>query len=83
VYAQQDVEDDTKAGVKSMAVRFKDGPRSLLAFVASSEVLLLLASGYMQGFGSAYFSVACGGSAALLFWNVYTVDLKNPGECMW
>ncbi|KAF2874759.1 UbiA prenyltransferase family-domain-containing protein [Massariosphaeria phaeospora] len=83
VYAQQDVEDDAKAGVRSMAVRFKDGPRELLTFVALSQVVLLASSGWIQGFGVAYFSVACGGTAALLFWNVYTIDLKNPSECMW
>ncbi|KAF2265440.1 UbiA prenyltransferase [Lojkania enalia] len=83
IYAQQDVEDDAKAGVKSMAVRFKDGPRQLLAFVAILQTVLLTATGLVQGFGLSYFFVTCGGTTALLFWNVYSVDLKNPSECMW
>lgn len=83
VYAQQDVEDDAKAGVRSMAVRFMDAPKALLTFVAVLQVALMAISGWIQGWGLAYFTVTCGGVALLLFWNVYTVDLKNPSECMW
>ncbi|KAF2682278.1 hypothetical protein K458DRAFT_433220 [Lentithecium fluviatile CBS 122367] len=51
IYAQQDVqdvEDDAKAGVRSMAVRFKDGPRTLLSWVAVIQVGLLAAVGWLQ-----------------------------------
>ncbi|PVI02413.1 UbiA prenyltransferase [Periconia macrospinosa] len=83
VYAQQDVEDDAKAGVRSMAVRFKDGPRTLLAWVAIVKVVLLVTIGWVQEWGISYYSITCAGTAALLFWNVYTLDLKSPAECMW
>lgn len=83
VYAQQDVEDDAKAGVRSMAVRFKDGPRTLLTWVAVLQVGLLAAVGSLQEWGLWYYSITCAGTAVLLFWNVYTVDLQNPAECMW
>ena len=83
VYAQQDVEDDAKAGVRSMAVRFKDGPRTLLTGVAVLQVMLLVAGGWLQEWGLWYYTFTCAGTATLLFWNVYTVDLQNPAECMW
>lgn len=83
VYAQQDVEDDAKAGVRSMAVRFRNGPRLLLTCVVFLQLILLGLTGWFQGFGAGYYSVACGGTLASMLWMLLTIDLKQPAECMW
>jgi 4-hydroxybenzoate polyprenyltransferase len=83
VYAQQDVEDDAKAGVRSMAVRFRNGPKVLLTAVVALQVVLLGLTGTLQGLGAAYFAVACGGTLLSMLWMLTTIDLKKPSECMW
>jgi 4-hydroxybenzoate polyprenyltransferase len=83
VYAQQDVEDDAKAGVRSMAVRFRNGPRMLLTGVVVLQMVLLGLTGTLQGMGAAYFAVACGGTLLSMLWMLTTIDLKKPSECMW
>lgn len=83
VYAQQDVEDDAKAGVRSMAVRFRDGPRALLTSVVVVQLVMLVMTGVYQGFGAGYYSVAVGGTATSMGWMLVTIDLKQPAECMW
>lgn len=83
VYAQQDVEDDTKAGVRSMAVRFRNGTRILLTSVATLLVVLLVAAGILEGMSATYFTLACGGTAGSMVWMLTTIDLKRPEQCMW
>ncbi|KAI0100581.1 UbiA prenyltransferase family-domain-containing protein [Nemania sp. FL0031] len=83
VYAQQDVEDDVKAGVRSIAVRFRGRTRTLLWGVSSMVVAMLLASGYLSRFGCGYFAVACGGTMASLSYMLSTVDFTAPAECAW
>ncbi|KAJ8133449.1 hypothetical protein O1611_g162 [Lasiodiplodia mahajangana] len=83
VYAQQDVEDDVKAGVRSIAVRFRGSTRALLWGVSSMVVAMLLASGYLQNFGTGYFAVTCGGTMASLSYMLSTVDFTVPAECGW
>jgi 4-hydroxybenzoate polyprenyltransferase len=83
VYAQQDVEDDAKAGVKSMAVRFRNYPKALLWFVASLQVVFLSFTGALQDLSSYYFAFACGGYATSLGYMLLTIDLGKPDECAW
>lgn len=83
VYAQQDVEFDAKAGVRSMAVHFRGYARALLGTLSAVLVGLLLAAGYLAGFGAAYNWLACGGPAAALAYMTATVDLTKPAECAW
>lgn len=83
VYAQQDVEDDAKAGVRSMAVWFRGRAKSMLWSVATVQVALLILSGYCIGLGPFYFTVACGGTAASLTYMLITIDLAKPAECAW
>jgi len=83
VYAQQDVEDDAKAGVRSMAVHFRGKAKTLLGLVSTLQVSLLLLCAYSQGFGSGYKMIACGGTAVSLGYMLTTIDLANPSECMW
>ncbi|KAF2962889.1 hypothetical protein GQX73_g10686 [Xylaria multiplex] len=83
IYAQQDVEDDVKAGVRSIAVRFRGNTRALLWSVSSIVVATLLASGYLQGFGYGYMAVTCGGTMMSLSYMLSTVNFTVPTECAW
>lgn len=83
IYAQQDVKDDMKAGVRSVAVRFYGRAKMLLWTVAVAQVSLLVASGYWAGFGPMYMTLACGGTAVSLAYMLATVDLTNAAECAW
>jgi 4-hydroxybenzoate polyprenyltransferase len=81
VYAQQDVEDDEKAGVRSMAVRFRDRPKTLLTVIIAVQIALLVLAGQQQGFGMSYCGVACGGSLVSMLWMLTTIDLREPAQC--
>ncbi|OCL05543.1 UbiA prenyltransferase [Glonium stellatum] len=80
VYAQQDVEDDAKAGVRSMAVRFKNGPRALLTLVAVLQVSCLACTGVFRSMSAGYFTIACGGTLGSMLWMLMTINLKQPAE---
>ncbi|KAI6080588.1 UbiA prenyltransferase family-domain-containing protein [Hypoxylon rubiginosum] len=83
VYAQQDIEDDARAGVRSMAVRFQGSTRTLLYVVSLLQVTLLVACGYWQDFGRGYMVMACGGTITSLGVMNTTIDISKPSECLW
>jgi 4-hydroxybenzoate polyprenyltransferase len=83
IYAQQDVEDDVKAGVRSMCVRFRNCLRTFLVCVAGLQVMLLVSVGWLQGLGLWFYSSTCAGTAGLLLFSVYGLDMKCPADCMW
>ncbi|KAH9886149.1 UbiA prenyltransferase family [Xylariomycetidae sp. FL2044] len=83
VYAQQDVEDDARAGVRSMAVYFLGRQRLLLEFVSFLMCLFLLTSGWWESFGWRYFVSACGGTMVSLSYMMLTIELSKPEECSW
>jgi 4-hydroxybenzoate polyprenyltransferase len=81
IYAHQDVADDEKAGVKGMALKFKNSTKLLASILSLGQVILLAAGGLLAGFGKAYFSLTVGGVAAALAYFIYDVDLKQPASC--
>ncbi|KAI1320138.1 UbiA prenyltransferase family-domain-containing protein [Xylariaceae sp. FL0255] len=81
VYAQQDVKDDEKAGIKSMAVRFQHQAKPLLAVFAIIQIASLITAGVWAEFGIAYNIVTCAISAFSLFYMLLTIDLTNPASC--
>ena len=83
IYAHQDVKDDAKAGVKSIAVRHKDSTKLLLSGLAVAQVSLLTATGVLTGAGPVYFAGTCGSAAASLAIMISKVDLEKPSDCSW
>lgn len=83
VYARQDIRDDAKAGVKSMAVKFQHRMQSLLWLTATVQIGLLVEAGVLIGMGSNYFTIACGGTALSLVIMLQNVKLDQPSNCMW
>lgn len=83
IYAHQDLKDDLKAGISSMAIRFREGPKKALSFFALTELAFRLASGSFMGFSMAYYVLVCLGSAAVNVWMISSVDLAEAGQCWW
>ena len=83
IYAHQDIQDDFKAGVKSMAVRFGDSTKFLLSSLAVLQVALLVGMGVVMEIDFIYFAVTCGGALATLGYMIWSVDLRKPEECWW
>ena len=83
IYAFQDLEDDIKAGIKGMAVRFQNHSSFLLCGLAILQIALFLRIGYVTGAGILYFLFAVGGNVALHVTIITRVDLKSPDACLW
>ena len=83
IYAHQDLQDDIKAGILSMAVRYKEYPKPTLWVLAGTQVGLLVSTGLLMGFGPVYMTGTCVGSASLLICMIWEVDLKDSSQCWW
>ena len=83
IYAHQDLQDDVKAGVKSMAVRFANSTKTLASVLSVLQVGLLIATGWQAGLSSIYFVGTCAGSAIALASMITVVDLEDPASCAW
>jgi 4-hydroxybenzoate polyprenyltransferase len=81
IYAHQDKEDDALVGVKSTALKFGDAtPRWLAAFYAGA-VVLWGAAGLLAG-AHAMFLLAIVAAAVQFAWQVWTLDIDDPGSCL-
>ncbi|OTA69207.1 UbiA prenyltransferase, partial [Hypoxylon sp. EC38] len=81
IYAHQDIADDEKARVKSMALRFKNNTKLLASLLAMGQAGLLAFCGLWAGFGTIYFVGTVGGVATAMAYYIYKVDLKRPESC--
>ena len=81
IYAHQDVKDDTRVGIKSIAV--KHGAKTLLSGLAATQVALLAATGWIVGAGPIYFIGTCGGAMTALATMIWRVRLHRPADCGW
>lgn len=81
IYAHQDKEDDRLVGVKSTALLFGERSRLWVALFAIGMLALLAAAGVAAGLGSGYlFALAL--PAALLAWQLSTVDFDDRNSCL-
>ena len=83
IYAHQDIQDDEKQGVKSMAIRLKGKVKSVLYLLAILQVSLLAYTGWLIEAGALYFAGSCLGVMISLGLMIWKVDLRQPGECWW
>lgn len=81
IYAHQDIEDDEKAGVKGMALRFRHTTKTLASVLSIAQVACLALSGVFANFGTGYFIGTVGGVALSMAYFIYDVDLRNPESC--
>ncbi|KAI1293194.1 UbiA-domain-containing protein [Xylaria venustula] len=81
IYAHQDVTDDAKAGVKGMALKFRQSTKLLAGVLSTAQVGLLVMCGLWAGFGTLYFLVTVGGVSISLGYYIYDVNLESPESC--
>ena len=62
IYALQDLEEDLKVGIKSLAVLYRDRTKVLLWQWLTLMIALLFASGWLGAMGVIYFLVTVGGA---------------------
>ena len=80
IYAHQDIKDNVKAGVKSMAVRFANNTNLLVTVLASVLLALLVLTGWEAELSSIYFVGSCGGALISLASMIAQVELAKPAS---
>ncbi len=81
IYAHQDREDDALIGVRSTARLFADRTRPFLAACYGAALVLLGLAGWLGGLSGA-FAAGLLLPAALLTWQVVTLDINDPVGCL-
>jgi 4-hydroxybenzoate polyprenyltransferase len=81
IYAHQDKEDDALIGVKSTALRLGRATRPWLAGFYTATVVLLALTGALRGLNWIFY-VALAIGALQLAWQVSTVNLDRPADCL-
>ncbi|KAI1762726.1 UbiA prenyltransferase [Hypoxylon sp. FL1150] len=83
IYAHQDIKDDTKIGVKSLAVLLRDKTKFALYFLVGVMALLLNASSRYAEMSFLFSIFAVLGSMLSLGAMITMVDLADPASCLW
>jgi len=81
IYAHQDIDDDKKIGVKSSARLFENNTKGILSTFGVGAISGLLASGYLADAHWTFYPFLLSTAGTHLFWQIYTVDLKNRKDC--
>ena len=81
IYAYQDIKDDVKAGIKSIALAQQHNAKTFLSVVAGVQVALLAGSGLAIGAGPLFYGSVCGGAAATLGYMIKKVNLSSVTDC--
>lgn len=81
IYAYQDVRDDAKAGIKSIALAQQANAKTFLTAVAGVQVALLAGAGAAVGAGPVFFVASCGGALATLEHMIRVVNLESVEDC--
>ena len=81
IYAHQDKEDDALVGVKSSALKLGAATKPWLIGFYAVAAVLMLAAGLTAGLGWP-FVVAMAAVAAHFAWQVKTVDIDDPANCL-
>jgi len=81
IYAHQDREDDLLVGIKSTALLFGERTKPMLAAFYAGAVALIGTAGLMAG-GGAIFLAGLAAFAAHLAWQVISLDIGDPANCL-
>jgi 4-hydroxybenzoate polyprenyltransferase len=81
IYAHQDKEDDVLVGVKSTALKFGDTTRHWLAAFYVAMVIGLEAAVVISGIG-VWFHVVMAVAIGQLVWQVATLSIDSPADCL-
>lgn len=83
IYARQDVVDDEKQGVRSMAVRLKSRAKGVLSFLAILQTVLLACACWLMGTKLMELAGPCAGVSLSLGVITWKADLKQLDYCWW
>lgn len=81
IYAHQDKEDDALVGVKSSALKLGTATKPALVGFYGVMLALLTAAGANAGLAWPFY-LGLAAVAAQLAWQVATVDIDDPGNCL-
>jgi 4-hydroxybenzoate polyprenyltransferase len=81
IYAHQDREDDDLIGVKSTALKFGRATKAWLAVLYAIAWLAISAAGIMAHAGTAFLLIMMA-AAGQLVWQVATLDIDDPENCL-
>lgn len=81
IYAHQDKDDDAIVGLKSTALRFGKKTKPWLTLFYTATTALLAAAGWMAGAGWPFFA-GLAFSSLHLVWQVTTLDIGDPANCL-
>lgn len=84
VYAHQDFEQDTAAGIKSFTILCgRQGTKPVLCVLLSSIAILLAACGFLSESGALFYVISLGGTVASLATMILKVELSQEESCWW
>jgi len=83
IYAHQDIKDDKKVGIKSIALRHEQQTKAVLSGLGVFQIGLLAGAGATLGLGPGFYAISCGAGAATLGVMIKSVDLKSVKSCWW
>lgn len=83
IYAHMDIQDDAKAGIKSIALKHEKETKYVLSGLAVVQLGLLTASGMAAGLGPVFFAGSVGSAAVTLATMIWRVKLKDVKNCWW
>ncbi|MGB3719810.1 MAG: 4-hydroxybenzoate octaprenyltransferase [Proteobacteria bacterium] len=81
IYAHQDKEDDALLGLKSTALRFGDATQDWVGGFYAGAVVLWAIAGFLAGAHLIFFT-ALAVVAIALAWQVTTLDIDDPANCL-
>jgi 4-hydroxybenzoate polyprenyltransferase len=81
IYAHQDREDDGLIGLKSTALKFGSATKRWLAVLYAGAWLAITCAGVLAHAGTA-FLLGMLAAAAQLVWQVVTLDIDDPANCL-
>lgn len=83
IYAHQDLDDDIKAGIKSLAVLYQGSAKQLLWSLLAFLTCFLVAGGLVGGMGLAYFVSSVAGTVIAMGVMIQQVELERTESCLW
>ena len=83
IYAHQDIQDDKKAGVMSIAVKHEKQAKLFLSGLALCQITMLVLVGYIINASPAFFLRTCCETVLIMGIMIAKVDLHEPENCMW
>ena len=81
IYAFQDLRDDAKAGIKSMAVRYQHSAGRVFGASIFVETVLLIFVGQVIKGGFAYYILGPFLHTCLQLWAQFRIDVNKPADC--